>query len=199
VNLFSGDGDDRLLVDQVLTGRQEFFALLVERHEKEVFGMGMSFFHNREEAADFAQDVFIKVYRNLSQFEGRARFSTWLYKVAYNTALNSVTRRKEYVSLADDFENGKESAAQNGICGAAQGTMTPEREALRTAAKEAVRTAVRELPDRYRVCIDLFFFYDRSLKEIEAITGYPINTIKSHVRRAKKLLKERLADYAYES
>jgi RNA polymerase sigma-70 factor (ECF subfamily) len=67
----------------------------------------------------------------------------------------------------------------------------PAREAIRVA----VRTAVAGLPERYRACVDLFFFYERSYQEIEAITGYPVNTIKSHVFRAKKLLREQLAEF----
>jgi len=92
-----------------------------------------------------------------------------------------VNRRKEYHSLAEEdaekLTNGGE---------------TPERITLRNAAREAVRAAIKELPERFRICIDLFFFYDRSYQEIEAITGIPVNTIKSHVFRAKILLREKL-------
>jgi RNA polymerase sigma-70 factor (ECF subfamily) len=175
-----GDDDDQLIIDQILAGQKELFRLLVQRHEQAVYGMGLSFFRNPEDASDFAQDVFLKAFRSLARFEGRSRFSTWLYRIAYNTAVNSVTRKKDYRSLAEDEDvpDGE----------------TPERKTLREAAREAVQAAVRELPDRYRICIDLFFFYERSYQEIEAITGYPVNTIKSHVFRAKKLLREKLAD-----
>jgi len=73
---------------------------------------------------------------------------------------------------------------------------TPEKITLRNAAKEAVKAAVKELPERFGLCIDLFFFYDRSYQEIEAITGIPVNTIKSHVFRAKVLLREKLEHFA---
>jgi RNA polymerase sigma-70 factor (ECF subfamily) len=96
--------------------------------------------------------------------------------------VNSVSRKKEYQSFVEEetFQDGD----------------NPEQTALRSALQEAVWEAVRELPDRYRICVDLFFFYDRSYQEIEAITGYPVNTIKSHVFRAKKLLREKLEDFA---
>jgi len=175
------DFNDRLVVSQIVSGQKNLFRLLVRQHEKAVFGMGMSFFRNRNDAEDFTQDVFLKAYRSLSNFEGRSRFSTWLYKIAYNTAINEVNRRKEYFSLA---EEDAEKIVNNGE--------TPERITLRNAAREAVRSAIKELPERFRVCIDLFFFYDRSYQEIEAITGIPVNTIKSHVFRAKMLLKEKL-------
>jgi RNA polymerase sigma-70 factor (ECF subfamily) len=140
--------------------------------------MGLGFFRNAEDASDFTQEVFLKVYRSLPHFEGRSRFSTWLYRIAYNTAVNGVTRQKEYRSLAEEDQASDED--------------TPERILLRKAAREAVLEALKELPARYRICVDVFFFYERSYQEIEAITGYPANTIKSHVFRAKKLLREKL-------
>jgi len=176
------DEEDRVIVAQVISGQKELFRLLVERHEQAVYGMGISFFRNAEDASDFTQEVFLKTFRNLSYFEGRSRFSTWLYKIAYNTALNSVTRKKDYQSLAEE-----EVIPNND---------TPERELLREIARKAVQTAIAELPQRFKVCVDLFFFYDRSYQEIEVITGYPVNTIKSHVFRAKKILRGKLAGFA---
>jgi RNA polymerase sigma-70 factor (ECF subfamily) len=178
------DLDDQMIVAEVVSGQKDLFRLLVNRHQKKVYGMGLSFFHNADDANDFTQEVFLKVYRNLTKFEGRSRFSTWLYAIAYNTAVNKVTRRTEYLSLADQ-ESGDGPVDM----------ATPEHDAIREAIRKAVQTAVAGLPERYRVCVDLFFFYERSYQEIEAITGYPVNTIKSHVFRAKKLLREQLADF----
>jgi RNA polymerase sigma-70 factor (ECF subfamily) len=172
------ESDDLYIVSRVVAGEKELFRYLVTRHQRAVYSMGRSFFRNNEDASDFVQEVFLKVYRGLAGFEGRSRFSTWLYKIAYNTAVNGVTRQREYHSLAEDE-------------GAVDGD-TPERKLVREAAREAVITAIGELPERYRVCVDMCFFYDRSYQEIEAITGFPVNTIKSHVFRAKKLLREKL-------
>ena len=180
--IFQGDNEDQVIISQVVSGQKELFRLLVKRHEQAVYGMGMSFFRNAEDASDFTQEVFLKTFRNLSRFEGRSRFSTWLYKIAYNTAINSITRKKDYQSLAE-----AEIIPDND---------TPERKLLRSFARDAVLGAITELPERFRICVDLFFFYDRSYQEIEAITGYPVNTIKSHVFRAKKLLRGKLAGFA---
>ena len=184
-SLDEAEVNDQLIVSQIVSGQKDLFRLLVRQHEKAVFGMGLSFFRNSEDASDFTQDVFLKAYRSLSSFEGRSRFSTWLYKIAYNTALNEVNRRKEYQSLAEDDIN---KLVNN--------TETPERLTLRNAAKKAVRAAIEELPERFRICIDLFFFYDRSYQEIEAITGIPVNTVKSHVFRSKMILREKLKSLA---
>jgi RNA polymerase sigma-70 factor (ECF subfamily) len=181
----AGSDDDQMIVSQVVSGQKELFRLLVKRYDRAVYGMGLSFFRNAEDASDFAQDVFLKVYQSLPRFEGRSRFSTWLYKIAYNTAVNGIKRQKEYRSLAEEEVLRDED--------------TPERKLIRSAAREAVLDALDTLPGRYRICVDLFFFYDRSYQEIEVITGYPVNTIKSHVFRAKKLLREKLAGFREEA
>jgi RNA polymerase sigma-70 factor (ECF subfamily) len=173
------DFNETLLVEEILGGKKELFRLLVERYQQKVHAMGLSFFHNQEDAADFTQDVFLRSYRSLAAFRGQARLSTWLYRIAYNTAVNNINRRKEYHSLAEEPVTEDES---------------PELHILRIAAQEAVRSAVAELPEKYRVCVDLYFFYDCSIREIGDITGFPENTIKSHVFRGKKLLREKLAD-----
>jgi RNA polymerase sigma-70 factor (ECF subfamily) len=176
------EADDLFIAGRVVAGERELFRYLVNRHQKVVYNMGRSFFHNREDVSDFVQEVFLKVYRSLPRFEGRSRFSTWLYSIAYNTALNEVTRRKEYHSLVE---------AELVVDGD-----TPERKLVRDIARDAVLEAVGELPERYRVCVDMYFFYDRSYQEIGLITGFPVNTIKSHVFRAKKLLREKLKGIA---
>jgi len=174
-----GDHSDEFIVSQITSGQKDLFRLLIRRYGRPVYGMGMSFFRNAEDASDFAQEVFLKVYRSLPRFEERSRFSTWLYKIAYNTAINGLNRRKEFQSLAE-------------VDGEPVDGDTPERQAIRGAARDAVLASLRELPERYRVCIDLSFFYGCSYREIEMITGFPVNTVKSHVFRAKKLLREKL-------
>ena len=177
-----GDDEDRMIVSQIVSGHNELFRLLIKRHERAVYSMGKSFFRNADDASDFTQEVFLKIYHNLPRFEGRSRFSTWLYKIAYNTAVNSFNRKKDYNSLAEEEISGDNE--------------TPERKLLKSLARDAVLEAIRGLPERFRICVDLFFFYDRSYQEIETITGYPVNTIKSHVFRAKKILREKLASYS---
>jgi len=126
------DFNDRLVVSQIVSGQKDLFRLLVRQYEKAVYGMGISFFRNKEDASDFTQEVFLKAYRSLSGFEGRSRFSTWLYKIAYNTAINEVNRRKEYCSLAEEQMDRLSNSGD-----------TPERIAIKEAAREAIKAAVK--------------------------------------------------------
>lgn len=175
----TSSSEDIILAREVLAGNQASFAALAQKYRKRIFSLGYSFFRNADDAEDFVQDVLIKVYVSLASFRGESQFSTWLMRVAYNTAINSVKRRKEYTSLAEDFDIIDTSE-------------NPEEKHLRECSRDAIREALKDLPERYRVCVDMFFFYDMPYADISEVTGLPINTIKSHVFRAKKLLKERL-------
>jgi len=174
--------DDRTIAARVVAGESGLYSVLVRRHQRAVYGLGLGFFKNSDDSGDFVQDVFLRAYRGLPGFQGKSKFSTWLYRIAYNTAVNAVKRRREYQSLAEDAEV---PAADD-----------PQRDAVRETSRCAVRKAVGELPERYRVCVDLYFFYGLSYPEIESVTGFPSNTIKSHVFRAKAILREKLRDEA---
>lgn len=178
---------DEILVNQIVAGERDLYRILIERHQQNVFSLGLGFFKNTEDASDFTQEVFLKAYMGLSGFQGRSRFSTWLYRIAYNTGINSLKRRHEFISLASEYEEQPDSfdpPAPDNV----------EAEILRKYAMEAVREAMKELPERYRICLELYFFYDRTYDEIEVITSFPLNTIKSHIFRAKQLLRERLSE-----
>jgi len=122
----------------------------------------------------------VKAYTALASFKGKSLFSTWLLRIAYNTAINSKKRRRETVGLDPEAE----------IAGA-PGT---DEDHLREETARAVREAMAALPQRQAMCIELYFFYDLKYSEISEITGFPVNTIKSHVFRAKRILRERLGD-----
>lgn len=173
--------DDAILCRAILAGDSEAFATLAERYRRRIFALGYGFFKNADDTEDFVQDVLVKVYLSLPGFRGESRFSTWLMRIAYNAAVNSVRRKREYTTLADDFE----------IVDPGE---TPEERHVRESARRSIGEAVAALPERYRVCVDLYFYQDMPYGEISEVTGLPVNTIKSHVFRAKKLLAEQLKD-----
>ena len=172
---------DAQLVKSTLAGNKDAFSHLMSLYKRKVYSLGLSFFKNETDAEDFVQDVFIKVYSHLESFKGSSLFSTWLIRIAYNTALNAVNRRKEYLPITD--ENGIVSAGRS-----------PEENEMRQITCRAVREAVDGLPQKYAVCLDMYFSYDIPYQEISEMTGLPVNTIKSHIFRAKKILKKKLED-----
>jgi RNA polymerase sigma-70 factor (ECF subfamily) len=171
---------DEEVIDLVLEGDADAFSILVRRHRTKVLRLGMSFFHDSDDAADFSQDVFVKAYTALGTFKRRSSFSTWLLRIGYNTAINAKQRKRDNLALGPDDE--------------LMGDPGADESHERAATIEAVRKAIAGLPQRQAVCVELYFYYDLKYSEIAEITGFPVNTIKSHVFRAKKILRERLGD-----
>ena len=172
---------DKVLAANTLSGDSKSFALLMSFHKRRIESLGMSFFKNTADTEDFVQDVFLRAYTKLDSFHGDSLFSTWLTRIGYNIAINAVNRRKEYLPIADEemIEYPE---------------FSPEEKQIRMATIEAVRIAIKELPDRFAVCLDMYFFYDIPYQEISEITGFPVNTIKSHIFRAKQILRDKLTE-----
>lgn len=170
---------DEILIKATLCGDAKAFEHLMSYYKKRVCALGMSFFRNPDDTDDFVQEVFVKVYINLSSFKFNSSFATWITKIAYNSAVNSINRRQEYAPLADeDLLVSKD--------------LTPEDEEIRRITLEAIREGVSHLPENFGVCVEMYFFHGLKYADISEITGFPVNTIKSHIFRAKKLLAERL-------
>ena len=173
---------DKKVVRLVLEGDTEAFGELVAKYRKRIRALGYSFFHNESDVEDFVQDVFVKVFNALSSFRWESSFSTWITRIAYNMACNAVNRKKEYTSFTGDLEIPVEGRG-------------PEELHLREATRQAVLSSIENLPHKYHVCLDMYFFYDMTYGEISEVTGFPVNTVKSHVFRAKKILRENLKEY----
>ncbi|MEL3908643.1 MAG: sigma-70 family RNA polymerase sigma factor [Treponemataceae bacterium] len=175
------DLDDFIVCKIVLNGNTEAFRILIEKYQARIFNLGFSFFKNADDANDFVQDVMIKAFLKLHTFKGKSKFSTWLMSIAYNTAINSSKKKRDYTSFIENYD-------------CASMAKTPEQQYLEKEMVKAVKEAVSFLPEKYRICVDLYFFYGMPYADIEKITKFPVNTIKSNVFRAKKILKEKLAE-----
>lgn len=173
---------DAKLISETLCGNNLSFARLVELYENRIRIIGARFFRDKSDIDDFCQNVFLKAYTNLRNFRGESLFSTWLTRIAFTTAMNEKTRTRPTESL----DESTQLVATD---------KTPEEQHFAKEAASAIRNAVMQLPKEYAECINMFFFNGLSHAQISRIMGIPINTIKSHVFRAKKILAEKLKDY----
>lgn len=158
-------------------------AELFEQTRNMVFGLGMRLFRNPEEAADFSQDVYLRVMDKIDSFRGDSKSSTWVYSVAMNLGLNRLRRMKRIQFIPEDAE---EPITED----------TPESlltEALdRQESEKRVQQELMNLPDSYRVPL-LLLYYDRmSYREMSEKLGLPEGTLKSLVHRGKRILRDRL-------
>jgi RNA polymerase sigma-70 factor, ECF subfamily len=177
--------DDPQLVKASQRGDQDAFALLVQRHQRRVFNLSLRMVQDYEDASEVTQEAFLAAWQGLPSFRGEARFATWLYRIAYHCCLRQLEQRKrgrdlQAVIQAEQIldEMNKEQRVE-GIL---------ERRDLQAI----VREQMEQLPANYRVVLILRHLQEMTYEEMAAVLSMPVGTIKTHLFRARHLLKERL-------
>jgi RNA polymerase sigma-70 factor (ECF subfamily) len=173
------DGD---LIAAALGGAGDAFAALLERYERAVYHLAYRTLRNVEEAEDATQDAWLKAYRALTTFRPEARFSTWIFTICYRVCCDRLAKRK------------RQSGAE--ISDVADPAAGPERLYERSDEAARLRRAIEALPEKYRVAITLFHLQDQRYEEIALTLGLPLGTVKTHLFRAKELLRTALDDTA---
>ncbi len=183
---------DEALVAQTLGGRRECFEVLVRRHERPLLNYLHRLAGRRDGAMDLAQEVFIKVYLSLASFDPRYRFTTWLYRIASNCAIDQMRKKQPRTcSLGPSREDGVGAAAEGQI----QGSDPNPDDILRARELEQrLEKAIARLPLAYRQLILLRHRQHCRYDEIARITRLPIGTVKNRIFRAREILKAELAD-----
>ena len=182
---------DEAVVQAVLDGDQDAFGELVERYQGRLVNYLYRLLHNTDEAHDVAQEVFVKVYQALDRFDPRYRFSTWLFRVGQNAAIDLIRKRRlKLVSLhrQDDGEEGRDWELPSPERG-------PYRQMRNAERGEAIHQAIARLPDEYRELISLRHFAELSYDEIAQLKQMPLGTVKNKLFRGRQMLKERLAGF----
>ncbi len=180
--------DDRALVARVLEGDRDRFTELVRRYEKRVVNYVYRITHRYEEAHDLAQDIFVKVYLALDRYDSKYQFSTWLFRIAQNAAID-VLRKKTIseVPLARPSEDEPQKEREFADPG-----VSPYRALKNKQLAAAIEKAVENLPVDYRELIQLRHFAELSYEEIATMKKLPLGTVKNKLFRARNLLKEQL-------
>jgi RNA polymerase sigma-70 factor (ECF subfamily) len=157
--------------------------LLVVKYERLVSHIVSRLITTAEDREDVCQEVFLRVFRSLSGFKFESKFSTWISRIAYNTGLNHLERRGSLI----DMERLPASLEQR-----KDKTAGPEEIAVNNDISIRLQDEIEQLPPAYRLVLTLYHLEEFSYDEIADIMRLPMGTIKSHLFRARKLLKERL-------
>jgi RNA polymerase sigma-70 factor, ECF subfamily len=171
------------LVSRAGRGDRMAFAELVRRHQSKVRALLLRLCGDRSLADDLAQEVFMRAYRGLLGFEGRSSFGTWVYRISYNVYLNHRTRTRSYAMLPEDYDV-RAAAPDDALS------------APRADLRRDLQAAIAELPERYRAVIVLYYLQEVSYPEIAEILELPLGTVKTHLHRAKRILRHHMGGAA---
>jgi RNA polymerase sigma-70 factor (ECF subfamily) len=183
---------DQEIIGQILQGDRNRYKLLVERYQSIVFRTCMGFLHNKDDADDLTQDIFIQTYQTLHAYKGEASFSTWIYRITVNASLNKVRKssKNQFLQRLENVfgsEKGKEynfpvSDAEN-----------PETLIIQAERNEWVEKALNSLPEKQRTAIVLSKYDDLSQREIAVIMETTEGAVEALIQRAKANLREKLS------
>ncbi|MBN2812497.1 MAG: RNA polymerase sigma factor [Bacteroidales bacterium] len=174
--------NDIELINQVLAGNVREFARLVDRYKNLAYTLAFRVLNNREDAEEVMQDAFVKAYRSLKDFRKESKFSTWLFRIVYNTGVSKKRLKKYDNQSIDDLSVSKEIALSR----------EPDNELLEDR-KALLEKAMQMLAEDDRVLITLYYAEECTVEEINKVTGLSRSNIKVRLFRARKKLHEWMA------
>lgn len=185
------------LVRAAQQGNPEALSELVRQQQQYVYSVAMNVLRNPADAADVTQEAFIRLFRALPSYRGETRFTTWLYRLVVNLCFDELRRRKPQDSLdaAVDADSETPAAALPDD----DPLVDPESVAQRAELSREIRAALDQLEPAQRLALTLYYFNELKYEEIAAVTNWPLNTVKSHIRRGKQRLAHVLRVAASES
>jgi RNA polymerase sigma-70 factor, ECF subfamily len=178
--------DEHILIEAINNGDTRAYAQLVDRYKDLVYTLALRMLKHKEEAEEVAQDTFIKVFKSLDKFKGDSKFSTWIYRVAYNTCLDNIKRNKKHLNnvTIDEFTFNKLDTIDNAL----DNIISEEKSTL-------IKNCINKLPEDSSALLTLFYFEELSLEEISKIINVEANTVKVKLFRARKKLAVILEQY----
>lgn len=184
--------DDIYYIEAVRKGNVQAFSFLVEKYQKLVYTLALKLLKKPEEAEEMAQDTFIKAFQKLDSYEGKSKFSTWLYSITYNACISELRKRRiEFKSLDDRQISDQDEQKMHDYY----------RETRKEDQEKYLNLALAKLPEDDQVLVTLYYYENQSMDEISQITGLTVSNIKVKIHRARKrmyiLLHEMLKEEVY--
>ena len=182
--------DERTYIKDLAEGNPEAFSLVVEEYRDKIISLCYNFVHDRDEAEDLSQEVFIELYRSLGSFRFEASLRTWIYRIAVNKSLNHL-RSKKRRGFIIRLENLKHDGSTSDDAGDLPAADEPDRLEQQELSK-ALDRAISSLPGKQRTAFLLYRSEDLSYKEIAEITGNSLSSVESLIHRAHVNLRKKL-------
>ncbi len=193
--------DERLVRFFVAQDDEKAFEEIFNRYANKVYGLAMSITRNQIDAEDILQEVFLTLVKKINTFEGKASFSTWLYRVTLNACymhFRAKGKKHESNLSLENYAPYDENGTLMGRIKSKDWSDQPDRVLFSREALEMIEKAINDLPENYRVVLYLRDVEDKSSDEVATILGISVGTVKSRLHRARLFLRDKLSDYFYE-
>ena len=186
------DLTDKELIENALTGDQDAYRQLMTRHQMAIFHIVFKIVRDKETAADLVQETFMKAFASLATYRAEFKFSTWLYRIAANCAIDYL-RKQRIRTLSLDAPT--ETADGRIEIEVPDYSHSPEKDLVDHERKVSINDAIDALPDKYRLVIVYRHKDNKSYEEIAEALNIPLGTVKARIFRARELLKKKLRPF----
>lgn len=173
--------NDIVDIGQVLDGNANAFSHIVERYKDKAFNLAFRICGNREDAEEVAQDAFLKAYRGLKGFKQNSSFSTWLYRIVYNSAISHIRLKKNRILSIEDFPAEIKDFTEDN---------TSVEEAEKEYRNSLVTFALQKINEDDRALVTLYYYEEMSTDEISEVTGIGKSNVKVRLFRARQKMQE---------
>ncbi len=185
----TGTFPDSEIINRVLLGEKDLYALIVRRYNRRLYRVGMSMVNDADETEDIMQSTYIMAYENLRKFAFRSSFSTWLTRILINECLLRLKKRGRLINMSDDtMDKMIYDHHTNGV-------QTPADKLMNIELKDALEKAIRMLPEKYKVVFVMRELEGMNIAETKECLDLSEVNVKVRLNRAKAMLKESLSDY----
>jgi len=181
--------DDKILIQNALQGDQSAFRALMERYRLAIFHIVLKIVREKEAANDLVQETFMKAFSSLATYRSEYKFSTWLYRIAANSAIDFLRKQRIKTLSLDSSPDGADGTMEIEV---PDESYNPERDLEERERRISINEAIDSLPEKYRVVIMYRHKDDKSYEEIAEALSIPIGTVKARIFRARELLKKKL-------
>lgn len=183
---------DSALIERCRNGDLAAFDQIVERHQNRVYNLCYWSLNDPDEAADAAQDVFVRAWRSIAKFRGESELSTWLHRIALNVIHDAARRRQRVPLPFSATSTPNDDAGDVPPLDPGDPAAGPQETIIRHERQQAVRRAMAELPEHHRLVLVLFDIQGHSYDEVAVLLELPVGTVKSRLNRARLALRDKL-------
>jgi len=177
--------DDIFYIEAVRKGNVSAFSYLVEKYQNMVYSLALKLLKNTEDAEEMAQDTFIKAFQKLDMYEGKSKFSTWLYSITYNACISELRKRRiQFSSLEEQRFSDQDEMKMNSYLS----------ETKKEDQEKYLNMALGKLPEDDQVLVTLYYYENQSMDDISLITGLTVSNIKVKNHWGRKKMYELLHD-----